>query len=98
VLGSGSRFLVLGSRFSDLRPPTSDLTKLWTVHGGPATYAGYLVVSGELRPLPVGSSLDPSGTFYWHPGPGFFGAYHVLFVRTSCDGAQRRIPVSVRIR
>ncbi len=63
-----------------------------------ATYAGYLVVSGALRALPVGSSLDPAGTFYWHPGTAFFGTYQLLFVRTSCDGTQQRIPVSVIIR
>jgi hypothetical protein len=62
------------------------------------TYTGYLVVNGDLRPLPVGSSLDPAGTFYWHPGPGFFGTYHLLFVRTLCDGTQQRIPVTMAIR
>jgi hypothetical protein len=66
--------------------------------GCAATYAGYLVVNGELAALPVGSSLDPAGTFYWHPGPAFFGTYQLLFVRTSCDGTQQRIPMSVRIR
>jgi hypothetical protein len=63
-----------------------------------ATYAGYLLVNGELGPLPVGSSLDPAGTFYWHPGPAFFGAYPLLFIRTACDGTQQRIPVMVSIR
>jgi hypothetical protein len=63
----------------------------------PATYAGYLVVGGELRPLPIGSSLDPAGTFYWHPGPGFFGTYQLLIVRTSCDGMRTRIHVTVAI-
>jgi hypothetical protein len=63
-----------------------------------ATYAGYLVVNGELAALPVGSSLDPTGTFYWHPGPAFFGTYQLLFVRTSCDRTQQRIPVIVTIR
>jgi hypothetical protein len=63
-----------------------------------ATYAGYLVANGELRPLPTGSSLDPGGTFYWQPGPGYFGSYRLVFVRTSCDGSQARIPVSVLIK
>jgi hypothetical protein len=61
-------------------------------------YEGYLVVNGELRALPIGSSLDPKGTFYWQPGPGFFGTYRFVFVRTTCDGARTRIPVSVSIR
>jgi hypothetical protein len=61
------------------------------------TYAGHLVVNGELRALPVGSSVDPAGTFYWHPGPAFFGTYQLVFVRTSCDGTQQKIPVTIRI-
>jgi hypothetical protein len=61
------------------------------------SHAGYLVVNGELRALPVGSSLDPAGTFYWHSGPAFFGTYQLLFVRTSCDGTQERIPVTITI-
>jgi hypothetical protein len=64
----------------------------------PVTYAGYLAVNGELRSLPVGSSLDPAGTFYWHPGTAFFGTYQLIFVRTSCNGAQQRIPVTISIR
>src|SRR5262249_14269857 len=28
-----------------------------------ATHAGYLIVNGELRALPIGASLDPAGTF-----------------------------------
>ena len=61
-------------------------------------YEGYLVVNGELRALPIGSSLDPKGTFYWQPGPGFFGGYRFVFVRTACDGARTRMPITVTIR
>jgi hypothetical protein len=33
-------------------------------------YRGYLIVGEELRPLPIGSTLDPkTGTFSWMPGP-----------------------------
>jgi hypothetical protein len=63
-----------------------------------ATYEGYLVVKGELRPLPVGASLDPAGTFYWQPGASFFGTYQLVFVRTGCGGARERMPVTIRIR
>jgi hypothetical protein len=63
-----------------------------------STYEGYLSANGELRALPVGSSLDPRGTFYWQPGPAFSGTYHLLFVRTSCDGTRERIPVAVSVR
>ena len=61
-------------------------------------YEGYLVARDELRPLPIGSSLDAAGTFYWQPGPAFHGTYQLLFVRTSCDGTRQRLPVTVRIR
>jgi hypothetical protein len=61
-------------------------------------YHGYLVANGELRALPIGSSLDRGGTFYWQPGPGFLGTYQLLFVRTGCDGARERIPVTAQIR
>ena len=37
-------------------------------------YAGYLLVDGRLRELPIGSSFDPSrGTFFWQPALGFIG-------------------------
>ena len=65
--------------------------------GCPARYEGYLSANGELRALPVGSSLDPAGIFYWQPGPAFRGSYQLLFVRTSCLGRER-IPVSVTIK
>ena len=61
-------------------------------------YEGYSLIAGELRPLPIGSSLDSTGTFYWQPGPGFHGTYRLVFVHTGCDGSRERIPVSVRIR
>ena len=44
--------------------------------------AGYLLSGGALRPLPVGSRLDPeSGTFVWQPGVGFVGSYDLAFLR-----------------
>jgi hypothetical protein len=63
------------------------------------SYAGYLVVDGQLRELPNGSSFDPArGAFYWQPGLGYVGDYQLLFVRTSADGARERIPVNVTIQ
>ena len=62
------------------------------------TWAGYLVKNGELVDLPVGSSLDPSGTFYWLPGPGFAGRFAFLFIRTGCDGKDERLPVVITIK
>ncbi len=41
---------------------------------------GYMVVNGQRRPLPVGSSLDAqNGVFYWQAGPGFVGRYDLVF-------------------
>ena len=45
-------------------------------------FQGYLKVGGELRPLPIGSTLDrEKGIFYWQPGPGFLGEYDFLFIQ-----------------
>jgi hypothetical protein len=43
--------------------------------------AGYLVANGQLRDLPVGSSLDTAtGVFAWTPPPGYFGEYRLVFL------------------
>jgi len=60
---------------------------------------GYLRVGVELRPLPIGSTLDSeTGLFSWLPGPGFLGTYNLLFLQTDGLGITRRIPVKVTIR
>jgi hypothetical protein len=41
---------------------------------------GYLLVNGDRRPLPVGSSIK-RGVFYWQAGPGFLGEYQLVFER-----------------
>jgi hypothetical protein len=41
---------------------------------------GFLIVSGERRPLPIGSTLK-DGVFYWQAGPGFLGEYELQFER-----------------
>jgi len=44
--------------------------------------AGYMLSGSALRPLPIGSQLDPAtGTFVWQPGVGFVGTYDLAFVR-----------------
>ncbi len=65
---------------------------------GKASYEGYVVVGGRMRPLPVGSSLDTNtGLFTWQPGPGFLGRYEFVFLRTGANGIKTRIPVNLRI-
>jgi hypothetical protein len=61
----------------------------------PGTWAGYLIDRATLRDLPVGAAIDPTGTFYWQPGPGFMGTFELLFVRTACDGRKERVPLRV---
>jgi subtilisin family serine protease len=52
-------------------------------------YHGCLVLSGESRPLPVGSTLDgETGIFYWQVGPGLSGNFLLEFI-----GEQEGIPV-----
>jgi uncharacterized repeat protein (TIGR01451 family) len=54
--------------------------------------SGYLLVNGERRPLPAGSSLS-DGVFYWHPGPGFRGRYELAFERP--DGTNLAVTIRV---
>ncbi len=65
---------------------------------GPASYRGFEVVKGELRSLPIGSTLDPStGRFSWLPGPGFLGSYQLVFVETVA-GSRRSFPVEIVVK
>ena len=55
-----------------------------------AVITGGEEVAGQLRALPVGSTLDSvSGAFRWQPGPGFIGSYRLVFFVTDCAGARR---------
>jgi hypothetical protein len=60
---------------------------------------GYLAVGDQIKPLPVGSTLDgENGIFYWQPGPGFVGDYRFEFVGIdSFTGEMIRKPVNIRI-
>jgi hypothetical protein len=60
--------------------------------------SGYQVVSGQVRALPIGSTLDTQrGIFYWHPGPGFLGRYQLIFIKNSQTGKIKRIEVEIEI-
>lgn len=62
------------------------------------TYSGYLKFQDELRPLPIGSTLDPTtGLFTWQPGPGFLGEYELVFVRQSPASQKEKITVRINI-
>lgn len=59
---------------------------------------GYLLVNGTLRPLPVGSTLEPEiGTFSWLPGPGFVGPYRFVFIIEEGDGTRYKKQMDIVI-
>jgi len=63
--------------------------------GTDAEWDGALLVGGEKRPLPVGSTLNGRyGRFYWHPAPGFRGDYDLEFTNRATGATQR---VTVRV-
>lgn len=62
-------------------------------------YSGYLLVGAQLRPLPIGSTLDAEkGIFSWMPGPGFVGEYGFVFIKEDGNGVQSKISVGIRIK
>ncbi len=59
-------------------------------------YAAYEIVLGELRPLPIGASIDArDGILYWQPGPGFSGEYRFVIVDREA-GTKKSILVTIR--
>jgi hypothetical protein len=59
---------------------------------------GCMKVGNQLRPLPIGSTLDArTKIFCWQPGPGFVGLYRLNFILKGQDGKMRRIDIMVRI-
>jgi len=60
--------------------------------------AGYQFVGRQLRPLPIGSTLDTvKGIFYWQPPPAFIGKYTFVFVRRDKTGAFFKTNVTIKI-
>ncbi|MCP4216199.1 MAG: hypothetical protein GY765_16245 [bacterium] len=61
-------------------------------------YRGYLMVGEQLRPLPIGSTLDKRhGVFYWQPGHGFIGTYDFVFIAEKENGDTLRKAVTIEI-
>ncbi len=68
------------------------------VHLGSALAEGYMQVGEELRPLPVGSTLDKAnGIFYWWPGPGFIGKYDFVFMTKNSSGEKTKKRIQIVI-
>jgi phosphodiesterase/alkaline phosphatase D-like protein len=71
---------------------------LRVVENNQSVVRGYLEVNDSLRPLPIGSTLDTgNGIFFWHPGPGFLGQYHLVFVIESPTAKSYKQPVVITI-
>jgi len=86
-------------RFGVIRTEIREVERLELDLGKGLDLKGYLVVGEELRPLPIGSTLDSQkGTFSWLPGPGFLGTYNLIFVQKDGFGIGRRIPAVVTIK
>ncbi|HEX4593364.1 MAG TPA: hypothetical protein VH157_03770, partial [Bryobacteraceae bacterium] len=60
------------------------------------TDTGFLLVNGEQRPLPIGSTLR-DGMFYWQPGPGFLGEYQLQFERPGQRAEQVIVNIQPRV-
>jgi hypothetical protein len=64
----------------------------------PLHSAGYQMVGDQLKPLPIGSTLDVDrGTFYWQPGPGFIGEYRFIFIEKRPYGEMNLKKINIRI-
>jgi hypothetical protein len=60
---------------------------------------GYQEVGTQLRPLPIGSTLDAKkGIFYWQPGPGFNGEYRFVFLEKVVNGEWIKKMIQVVIK
>ncbi|UCH98401.1 MAG: S8 family serine peptidase [Candidatus Aminicenantes bacterium] len=57
--------------------------ELVEINLGGSDWRGFQIVGNQLRPLPIGSTLDrENGVFYWLPGAGFIGKYQLVFMDT----------------
>ncbi|HNX96215.1 MAG TPA: hypothetical protein PKK12_00905, partial [Candidatus Aminicenantes bacterium] len=62
----------------------------------PNLFAGGERVGTDLRPLPIGSRLDPdTGIFTWLPGPGFRGVFFLEFTTGGDQHAAQQVVVRI---
>lgn len=65
---------------------------------GNGVMTGYMIVGEELRPLPIGSTLDAEkGIFYWQPGAGFIGEYDFVFIKATRYGTKETVKIKINI-
>lgn len=67
--------------------------------GSSNLYCGYMQVGDILKTLPIGSLLiQEKGFFYWQPGPGFVGKYHLVFMQKDQQGKMTQKNILVNIK
>ncbi len=69
-----------------------DMEELDTVELRIGAREGHLLVAGERRSLPIGSTLR-GGVLYWQAGPGFLGEYELVFERPGSESRRVRIVI-----
>ncbi len=63
-----------------------------------AFITGYMIIGDQLRPLPIGTTLDiKTGKFYWQPGVGFVGEYRLEFIENGRDGLVSKKTIHITI-
>jgi len=61
-------------------------------------YSGFIKIGDNLRPLPVGSTLDAlNGKFFWQPGPAGFGTYRLIFITRDISGQLSKQEINITI-
>jgi phosphodiesterase/alkaline phosphatase D-like protein len=89
---------IITGRINNLTIKELEYVALRVVDDNQSVVRGYLEVNSRLSPLPIGSTLDTeNGIFYWHPGPGFFGRFTLIFVIESPTGQSYKKPVVITI-
>ena len=84
--------------FGSINIEIREVERVVVEFGKSADLKGYLAVGGELRALPIGSTLNAkTGTFSWQPGPGFIGEYTLVFLAQDDIGLMRKIRVNIKI-
>ncbi|MCP5102634.1 MAG: hypothetical protein GY950_04610 [bacterium] len=86
VKGGSTRRVLVGSTRRVVKQ--LERLRLELIPGFSGKCSGGQRVGGDLRSLPIGSTLDSEkGIFYWIPGPGFLGQYELVFTMRHSDGA-----------
>ncbi len=90
--------IVEGDNYGIINIEIREVERVKVYFGEGAEYKGYLIFGEELRPLPIGSTLNTkNGTFSWQPGPGFIGEYDFIFLAKDENGLSKKIRTRIKI-